>query len=87
MKAHFRKQYLLQILKKSPLNLVTGFFLTKAHFKKQYLLQISEEGCLKHYYGIFMLRKHTLKAVCTYKILKKGALNIVTGFLFYESTL
>ena len=46
MKAHLKKQYLLQNLKKNAWNLVTGFFPTKAHIKKQYLLEISEKGAL-----------------------------------------
>ena len=56
MKAHFKKQYLLQILKKSALNLVTVFF-----FLESIYLQNSEGGCLRHCYGVFLTEAHFKK--------------------------
>ena len=60
----------------------------QAHFKSSIYLQNSEERYLKHCYGfVFFLERHTLKAVFTYKILKEGALNTVTGFFLQKHTL
>ena len=55
MEAHFKKQYLLQILKKSTLNLFTGIFFLEMHtLKVAFAYKILKKGALNIVTGFFL---------------------------------